>query len=202
MLGTVDSPSGRQLVVADVPGLIEGASEGVGLGHEFLAHLERARLLVHVVDSADGDPARRFATIDHELSAYGAGLDARPQIVVLNKMDLLAAPPRFDVDDPRVLATVAVSCATGAGIEQLRHMLFELCPAMPPSAVADEDELVDFLVYRPQPPRRRDRIFRTDRGYRVAGEPPEEEELALALRAAGARSGDEVEIAGVLRAVE
>ena len=93
VLGTVDAPDGRQLTVADVPGLIEGASEGVGLGHEFLAHLERARLLVHVIDAAAGDPAEQFRTIDHELSEYGAGLEARPQVVVLNKLDLVRSPP-------------------------------------------------------------------------------------------------------------
>ena len=71
VLGTIDAPDGRQLTVADVPGLIEGASEGVGLGHEFLAHLERARLLVHVIDASEGDPADRFATIERELEPTG-----------------------------------------------------------------------------------------------------------------------------------
>src|SRR5207253_695352 len=98
VLGTVDAPDGRQLVVADVPGLIERASEGVGLGHEFLAHLERARMLVHVIDAAAGEPADQFRTIDHELAAYGAGLDRLPQVVVLNKIDLVPRPS-FDVDD-------------------------------------------------------------------------------------------------------
>src|SRR5262245_3127936 len=80
VLGTVDSPDGaRQLTVADVPGLIEGASEGVGLGHEFLAHLERARTLIHVIDAAAGDAADAFRAIDAELAAYGAGLGALPQ---------------------------------------------------------------------------------------------------------------------------
>ena len=80
ILGTVDAPdASRQLTVADVPGLIEGASEGVGLGHEFLAHLERANLLLHVIDSSEDDAAERFAVIDRELAAYGAGLEARPQ---------------------------------------------------------------------------------------------------------------------------
>src|SRR4030095_4438936 len=78
VLGTGDAPAGGQLPVADVPGLIEGASEGIGLGHEFLAHLERARLLVHVLDASEGDADERFATIDRELSAYGAGLEALP----------------------------------------------------------------------------------------------------------------------------
>src|SRR6476659_312171 len=76
VLGTVESPDGRQLVIADVPGLIEGASEGVGLGHEFLAHLERARTLVHVID-ATRDPADQWRTVDAELVAYGAGLERR-----------------------------------------------------------------------------------------------------------------------------
>src|SRR6059036_1270330 len=71
VLGTVDSPEGRQLTVADVPGLIEGASEGVGLGHDFLAHLERARTLVHVID-ASKDADEQWRTIDAELGAYGA----------------------------------------------------------------------------------------------------------------------------------
>src|SRR5919201_6047624 len=103
VLGTVDAPDGRQLVAADVPGLIEGASEGVGLGHEFLAHLERARLLVHVIDTAAADPAEQFGTIDHELAAYGGGLDERPQLVALNKIDLLPDAPGFELPDGRVL---------------------------------------------------------------------------------------------------
>src|SRR5579859_6219891 len=97
VLGTVDAPDGRQLVVADVPGLIEGASLGVGLGHEFLAHLERARTLVHVID-ASADPEPQWCTIDAELVNYGAGLDELPQIVVLNKVDL-QPNPRFSIDD-------------------------------------------------------------------------------------------------------
>src|SRR6266508_4549579 len=83
VLGTVDAPDGRQLTVADVPGLIEGASKGAGLGHQFLAHLERARLLVHVIDAAAGDPAGQFRAIGRELAEYGTGLDERPQVVVL-----------------------------------------------------------------------------------------------------------------------
>ena len=79
------------MVVADVPGLIEGASEGVGLGHEFLAHLERARTLVHVIDASQ-PVDEQWRTIDAELGAYGAGLDTRPQIVVLNKIDIAPDP--------------------------------------------------------------------------------------------------------------
>ncbi len=198
VLGTVDAPDGRQLTIADVPGLIEGASEGVGLGHEFLAHLERARLLVHVIDVAEGDPDERFAVIDRELAEYGAELDERPQVVVLNKIDLLPEPPSMQVADPRLLRVFAVSCATGAGIEEVKRALFELCPAAPMPPTADEPELADFLVYRPSPKTRPAyRILRTDRGFRVAGKPPQdEEELESALRAAGAKPGDEIEVAG------
>jgi GTPase len=195
VLGTVDAPDGtRQLTVADVPGLIEGASRGVGLGHEFLAHLERARTLLHVIDSAAGDPAEAFRAIGVELAAYGAGLDSLPQIVVLNKIDLLPEPPPFEVEDPRVVRVFRVSAATGVGIEELKRALFELVePAEPPAAV-DAEGLVEFLVYRPKPGRPAYRILRTDRGFRITGTVPEGEELEAALKAAGARTGDEVEV--------
>jgi GTPase len=197
ILGTVDAPDGtRQLTVADVPGLIEGASEGVGLGHEFLAHLERANLLLHVIDSSEDDAAERFAAIDRELAAYGAGLETRPQAIVLNKTDLRVEPPAFDIEDDRIVRVFRVSCATGAGIDDFKRALFELCPPQAPAATSD-DGLVDFLVYRPRPGGRRFRILRTDRGFRIMGEAPtEEEELNAALKAAGARKGDEVEVDG------
>jgi len=187
VLGTVDAPDGRQLTVADVPGLLEGAHEGVGLGDEFLAHLERARLFLHVIDATE-EAAERFATIDRELHGYGAGLDERSQIVVLNKIDLLDGPPIFETDDPRVLAVLPLSAATGAGIDELVRALFELVPDAPPESAAVQ-EVADFLVYRPRPERRRSfRLFRTDAGYRVRGQATEDE-----LRAAGVKPGDPVE---------
>jgi GTP-binding protein len=192
ILGTVDAPDGRQLVAADVPGLIEGAAEGIGLGHEFLAHLERARLLLHVIDAAAGDPAEQFHAVDRELTAYGAGLDALPQIVVLNKIDI-APEPSLAVDDERVLGVFPLSCATGEGVEMFKRSLFALIPE-PAAPVWDEAAVPDFLVYRPKPRRPSFRILRTDRGYRVVGRAPGEHELAEALRAAGAREGDEVAI--------
>jgi GTP-binding protein len=195
VLGTVEAPDGRQLVVADVPGLIEGASEGVGLGHEFLAHLERARLLLHVIDSSEGDAEERWRTIDAELAAYGAGLDARPQVVLLNKVDLSPELPSFEVEDERILRVLPVSAATGAGIDELKRTLFELVPPeeVVPAAPGDDEELVDYLVYRPQPPRRAFRVFRTERGFRVTGK-PDPGELETVLRSAGVRDGDEVEV--------
>jgi GTPase len=193
VLGTANSPDGRQLTVADVPGMIEGASQGVGLGHEFLAHLERARLLLHVIDAAAGEPVEQFRQIDHELAEYGAGLDERRQVVVLNKIDLLLEPPPFELDDERILDVLVVSAATGRGIEELKRKLFELCPPAPPPPV-DPEGLAEFLVYRPQLRAVTFRILRTDRGFRVLGSPPPPDELEAALRAAGARTGSEVEV--------
>jgi GTPase len=194
VLGTVDGPDARQLTVADVPGLIEGAAEGAGLGHEFLAHLERARLLVHVIDAAEPDLDVRFLTIDRELAAYGAGLDERPQIVALNKIDLLADVPALTVEDDRIVRVVAISCATGAGIEELKRALFELCPVeVAPSPT--EEALPEYLEYRPRPRGRpRFRILRTDRGYRVVGKPPPAAELEEALRRIGIKRGAAVEV--------
>jgi GTP-binding protein len=191
VLGTIESPDGRQLVIADVPGLIEGASEGVGLGHEFLAHLERARTLLHVIDAAEPID-EQWDTIDAELRAYGEGIDELPQIVVLNKIDI-APDPEFAIDDPRVIAVFALSCATGEGLDDFRRRLFALVPEAEVQERA-EDELADFLVYRPQPKARGWRLLRTEGGYKVLGAPPSEAELERALRAAGAKEGATVEL--------
>ncbi len=191
VLGTVEAPDGRQMVIADVPGLIEGASEGVGLGHEFLAHLERARTLVHVIDAAS-PIEEQWRTIDAELGAYGEGIDELPQIVVLNKIDL-APGPEFTIDDPRVTAVFPLSCATGEGLDEFRRRLFALVPELEPRE-RGEDQVPDFLVYRPQPKARGWRLLRTEGGYKVLGTPPSEAELERALRAAGAKDGATVEL--------
>jgi GTP-binding protein len=193
VLGVVDGPEQRQLTIADVPGLIEGAADGAGLGHQFLAHLERARLLVHVLDASESDLEERFVTIDRELAAYGAELDERRQLVVLNKIDLLERGPSFDVREPRVVGVVATSCATGAGIDDLKRALFELCPVEQVS-VSTED-VPEFLEYTPRARRGpRFRILRTDRGYRVVGTLPPSEELEDALRRIGIKRGTHVEV--------
>ena len=217
VLGTVESADGRQLTVADVPGLLEGASTGVGLGHEFLAHLERARLLIHLVEAGGHgeEPARRRAAIDRELRLHGGGLADRPQLVVLSKVDLL---DREELPDAIAAAGAELACssATGEGIDALRDTLFSRLPA---GEVRDrpvaEPELADYLVYRPAPPaRRRFRILRDAGTLRVAGRDLERraddldpddgnavaaladelERLGVepALRAAGARPGDDI----------
>ena len=199
VLGTVDGPDGRQLTVADVPGLLEGASRGVGLGHEFLAHLERARLLVHVIDAHEVEADTRFHAIDAELRLYGAGLADRPQIVVLTKADL-GVETALGVQDERVRAIVRTSAVTGDGIDELERALFAEIPPAPEPVAPEAEELAAFLVYRPQPPRRRSfRVLRSDRGYVVTGRDVgaiDREELEAALRAAGVRPGDAVTIGG------
>jgi GTP-binding protein len=196
ILGTVEGNDGRQLTVADVPGLIEGAGQGVGLGHEFLAHLERARLLIHMIDIAAADTAEQYRTIRRELAVYGAGLDQLPEVVVLNKVDLLHdRQSSIALDEPSVLRTFVLSCVTGEGVEAFKRALFELCPAG--SSEPLPDALPEFLEYRPRPQRAPSfRILRTDRGYRVVGTPPPPAELEEALRRVGVKHGSEVEVAG------
>lgn len=198
VLGTVEASDGRQLVVADVPGLLEGASRGVGLGDEFLAHLERARLLVHVIDASEPGPEARFAAIDRELGAYGAGLAERPQIVVLNKADLPGAAASLDIADSRVRAVVRTSAVTGAGIDELKRALFELVPREEQETPGELDELADYLVYRPGARRRRAfRVLRTDEGFLVTGRgvrSASRAEIEEALRDAGVRKGATVTV--------
>ncbi len=86
-LGVVRKPTGDGTVFADIPGLISGASEGVGLGHDFLRHIERTRILLHLIDATADDPIGDYQTIQQELTAYGHGLPQRPQIIALNKID-------------------------------------------------------------------------------------------------------------------
>jgi GTP-binding protein len=122
----------RELVVADIPGLIEGASRGLGLGEEFLRHVERTRRLVHVVDASRPDPLQDIATIDTELRSYGRGLEERPQLVALNKMDLPeareAAPGLARALSERGIASVAISAAARQGTDELLRQIFDRCP--------------------------------------------------------------------------
>jgi GTP-binding protein len=172
VLGTLDGPD-RQLVIADIPGLIEGASEGAGLGHDFLAHVERTRMLVHVLDLAplDGsDPAANFDTIEAELAAHDPRLAALPRILALSKADLvapeearraaetwrerLAVPGEreaWELPDPAAEVPVLVtSSATGEGLDELALQLLRRVPAAPPApALADEAALAEHRVFRP-----------------------------------------------------
>jgi GTP-binding protein len=97
-LGVVRKPTGDGAVFADIPGLIAGASEGVGLGHDFLRHIERTRLLLHLIDATDPDPLGNYQVITRELAAYGRGLPERPQILALNKADATAPESLADLE--------------------------------------------------------------------------------------------------------
>src|SRR5258707_877396 len=120
----------RELVIADIPGLIEGASQGAGLGEEFLRHIERTRLIVHVVDLALDDPIADIAVVDKELAAYGRGLMERPRIFALNKLDLFEARERA----PRIATAlgpdaIAVSAVSGEHVPDLLKRIFAACGA-------------------------------------------------------------------------
>jgi GTP-binding protein len=182
VLGTLEADD-RQLVVADIPGLIEGASEGAGLGHEFLAHVERTRLLVHVLDLAplDGSgPEENYETVEDELRAHGAGLAELPRLLALSKADLVteeeaeaAAAHWRERLGGRVREVVVTSAATGRGLDELRRAILAHVPeeepvAREPDAAPAEPE-AEHRVYRPGA----DEGFTVERGpdgtFRVVG---------------------------------
>ena len=149
VLGVLDDGE-RQLVVADIPGLIEGASEGAGLGHDFLAHVERTRLLVHVLDLApelsngEGvDAEKNHATIEHELAAHDARLARLPRVLALSKGDLVTearareAAAEWEGRLGEEVPVIVTSSATGAGLEELAGEL--LRRVTPRGGAADSD---------------------------------------------------------------
>ena len=165
VLGTLEGPD-RQIVVADIPGLIEGASGGAGLGHEFLAHVERTGLLVHVLDLAplDGsDPVANYATVEDELAGYGHGLATLPRMLALSKADLVPAEDAARVAAewrerlPNLIAVVVTSAATGEGLEELSRGLLRHVPEHSAEPAPAGEEIAEHKVYRPA----------DDAGYRV-----------------------------------
>lgn len=152
-LGMVRMPDGDSFVVADIPGLIEGAHAGAGLGHEFLRHIERTRILVHVVDMAGSegrDPIEDFKTINKELEAYNPILAKRPQVVAANKMDLPGAEEnfsRFKTEITEDIDMFPISAVTGQGIDPLMFKVAELFKTVgPPEPVVSEEEKVTRVV--------------------------------------------------------
>jgi len=225
VLGTLERDD-RQLVLADIPGLIEGASAGAGLGHEFLAHVERCRVLVHVLDLAplDGsDPVVNHATVEAELREHGHGLADLPRILCLSKADLVppedVAVARREWEQRTGLPVLATSVATGAGVPELRDAIFERVPEEQAEPAAGELPATH-RVYRPgagdsfSVARVRPGAFRVEGGRidRLIARHDIENAEALryveerlralgvirALEAAGFTPGDDVEIAGVV----
>ena len=184
VLGTLEGEE-RQLILADIPGLIEGASEGAGLGHDFLAHVERTRLLVHVLDLAplDGsDPVANLETIERELELHDARLARLPRILALSKADLVtpaAAEEAARAWRARLGESVPVmvtSSATRDGLDELARELLRRVPVEAPrdeEELAAAEELAEHRVFRPAE-RRGFRVQRVGEGaFRVSGEPVE-----------------------------
>lgn len=146
-LGVVSLVEGTSFVLADIPGLIEGAHEGVGLGYEFLRHIERTKLLIHVVDIAgvDGrDPVKDFDTINAELREYNPKLAERPQVVAANKTDLPDGEEnlaRFtDIIGKRGYEVFPISAATGTGLRELMFRVSDMLSKLPETLMVDEQE--------------------------------------------------------------
>ena len=159
VLGTLDAED-RQLVIADIPGLIEGASAGAGLGHEFLAHVERTKLLVHVLDldPLDGsDPLANHATVELELERHDPRLASLPRLLALSKADLVdevaaaAAAKQWRARLGPDAVVVVTSAATRAGLDQLGAELIRRTPATAPaaSAATTQAPLAEHRVFRP-----------------------------------------------------
>ena len=139
---------GREFVLADIPGLIEGAADGAGIGDRFLGHIERCRVLIHLIDIAGEDPAEAMKVVEGELKAYGAGLEDKPRIVALNKVDLadaeLAAGFAKELKAAGAKAVYPVSGATGEGVDALLDAVLAYLPERTateqPHDREDEDE--------------------------------------------------------------
>lgn len=224
ILGTIERPDGSQLVVVDVPGLLEGASEGFGMGHEFLAHFERARMLLHTVSLEDiEDVGENFSIIMNELWAFDPRIARLPQIVVLSKADLvddtaiararelvLQAAEHVAERRGEIIDVHVVSSATGSGLAGLMQSLFHASDELSgqddpvfgqPRSIQELDE---YRVYRPRPKRRRWRIYRDRDGFRITGDPALRTlaERAASDEGAARRLHSFLEESGALRALQ
>ncbi len=144
-LGVVTVNDGRSFVMADLPGLIEGAHEGVGLGFQFLKHVERTKLIVHVIDLApleeERDPFEDYTRINHELASYGSHLIKKPQIIVANKMDMPQAEERLaslKEQLPKDTEVIAISTYTKAGIDTLLYKIADKLASIPYEPIEEE----------------------------------------------------------------
>ncbi len=150
ILGVVDLPTGGGFVMADIPGLIEGAAEGVGLGHEFLAHIERTKVLVHVVDASGSegrDPLEDIEAINKELEAYNADLTHKKQFIAANKVDLIQTEEGKEtlqkihtIYEAMDIPVFDISAATGQGIKELLYAVNDALQEMPKDTFVFEQE--------------------------------------------------------------
>jgi len=158
-LGVVETEDGRSFVMADLPGLIEGASEGVGLGHQFLRHIERTRVIVHVIDmsSVEGrDPYEDYLTINKELKEYNLRLTERPQIIVANKMDMPGAQENLQVFKEKIEEDFPIFSVSAVTREGIRDLLFavadkiEETPEFPMEHQEEEETGIHRVLYKHQ----------------------------------------------------
>jgi len=158
-LGMV-SVDDRDFVMVDIPGLIEGAHEGAGLGHDFLRHIERTRMLVHLLDGASESPLLDLDSINEELALFSPGLADKPQLVVLNKMDLPQTQELWPLIEEemarRGVPACSISAATGSGVRQMLYRVLQLLEGLPEEAEATPQEIA---VFRPQ---------KEDKGFTVS----------------------------------
>ena len=172
-LGVAEVGDGETIVLADIPGLIEGAASGVGLGHDFLRHVERTRVLIHLLDGNARDPLEDWAMINQELALYDARLEAKPQLVVLNKMDLPDAvawePLIAERMEEEGIPFHAISAVTGEGVREMLYKVKEMLETAPePPPFVPEDEMP---VIRPEAAEETFAIYRlSDGSWRVRGE--------------------------------
>lgn len=160
-LGVVDLEDGAGFVIADIPGLIEGASEGVGLGHEFLRHIERTKVMIHIVDAAgtEGrDPIADIHAINHELAAYNASLLQKPQLIAANKIDAIYGDENEiiralrDEFEKEGIAVYPISAVSGQGVRELLFAVKALLAKCPKEAVIYESEYDPALhFYKDEP---------------------------------------------------
>ena len=160
-LGVVDLQGAPGFVIADIPGLIEGASEGVGLGHEFLRQIERTRVLIHIVDAASTegrDPVADIYAINKELEAYNEEIAARPQVIAANKIDVLGDNEEpiqrlKDEFEPQGIKVFPISAVAGKGLKELLYYVRELLDQAPQEAIVFEQEYFpgEELVYENLP---------------------------------------------------
>lgn len=161
------------LVLADIPGLIEGAHEGIGLGHTFLRHIQRARVLIHLLDGLAEDPVLDYAQINSELALFDPLLADKPQVVAFNKMDLDDVMARWPAIEARLKAhglnqegdLIAISAVAGTNVKKLLYKAAQLLEKEP-----DLPEVVDLPVYRLESDPREFSIKRTSDGWRVSGD--------------------------------
>ena len=166
-LGVATLDDDTTLVLADIPGLIEGAAQGAGLGYEFLRHVERTRILIHLLDGSSANPLADYRTVNAELKAFGRGLDVKPQIVGFNKMDLPLAQEQWPqvkaAFEQRGVEALAISAAAKDGVRELLYRAAQRLRELPPVEMEEPIPVITLAEEEPFT------IERTSDGWRVSG---------------------------------